>query len=773
MFKGPRRSFSKHVSAPCHNALVDDVGAIEQLVAAWQADPDQASKIAHTRAEVERPATYGSLEVPVAIGERLHGLGIDRLYRHQVDAIEGIRSGRDTVVVAGTASGKSLAYQIPIAETLEDDPEATALLLFPTKALARDQLRGITGLVPPEVGVAVYDGDTEARERKWAREKARVVLSNPDMLHVGILPNHGSWLRLLGGLRYVVVDEMHMMRGVFGSHVANVLGRLRRLASHHGARPTFVFTSATIGNPGELARWLAGRPVDVAFGDDSPRGPRRYVLWNPPMEDEESGERPSPLAEATSVFVDLVGADLPALLFTRSRKGTELTYRWATERLGPDQANRIAPYRAGYLPEQRRRVERGLSSGEIVGVTATNALELGIDIGGLDAVVSTGFPGTIASFRQQSGRAGRGDRESLTVLVAGEDALDQYYMTHAAELFDRSSEAVVVNPTNPAIREGHILCAAHELDLSPGDREYFSEDFEEAVNRLVQDDRLVLRDGRVFSGAGKSPASSIGLRSSGGAAYLIATEDGELLGEVDQDRAFSQCHQGAVYLHLGETYVVQRLDNELREIRVAQADPGYYTQPRVEKDLIVHTKIATKRVGALTAHHGIVDVESHVIGYRKKSTVTGEIIDSLPLDLPPRTLRTQGFWYEIPEAVLSSVSDDLTAAAGTMHAVEHAAIGLLPIFAVCDRWDVGGLSTVFHAQIAGPVFFIYDGYEGGTGIAPIGWEMGERHLAATLAALETCPCRSGCPSCVQSPKCGNFNDPLNKAGAIRLLQTVL
>jgi DEAD/DEAH box helicase domain-containing protein len=749
---------------------MDDVDAIGQVIAAWQADPERSPNIAHVRSEPERAAAYDDLDVHESVGKRLNELGIDRVYGHQARAIEAIRSGGDTVVVSGTASGKSLTYQIPIAEAVAADETATALLLFPTKALGRDQLQGLTRLLGTDVGVAVYDGDTDPRERKWVREKARVVLTNPDMLHVGILPNHRGWLRFLGGLRYVVVDEMHTLRGVFGSHVANVLARLRRLAAHHGSRPTLVFTSATIGNPGGLATWLAGRPVAVSAGDDAPRGPRRYVLWNPPMTDEEDGTRPSPLNEATSVFVDLVGADVSSLLFTRSRKSTELTYRWASERLGQERAARIAPYRSGYLPEQRRRVERGLSSGEIVGVTATNALELGIDIGGLDAVVATGFPGTIASFRQQSGRAGRGERESLTVLVAGEDALDQYYMTHVDDLFERSAEAVIVNPANPAIRDGHILCAAHELDLSPGDREYFSEDFEEVVNRLVQEDRLVLRDGRVFSGAGKSPATSIGLRSSGGRPYLIATEDGELLGELDEDRAFSQCHEGAVYLHLGETYVVRKLDTELREVRVVSAEPGYYTQPKVEKDLVIHRTIASKRVGGLRAHHGIVDVESHVIGFRKKSTSTGEIIDTLPLDLPPRTLRTQAFWYEIPETDLAAISADLNEAAGTMHAVEHAAIGLLPIFAVCDRWDVGGLSTVFHAQAGGPVFFIYDGYEGGTGIAPIGWEMGAQHLTATLVALETCPCRSGCPSCVQSPKCGNFNDPLNKAGAITLLR---
>lgn len=741
------------------------------VLAAWLDDDDTADAVAHIEEEPARPAQFADLAPPPppAVAARLAAAGIERLYRHQVAAIRSVRTGHHTVIVAGTASGKSLAYQLPIAETLASDPGATALLLYPTKALSRDQVRGLVAVATDDVVAAVYDGDTPADERRWIRTNANTVLTNPDMTHVGILPNHPAWARVLAGLRFVVVDELHTLRGAFGSHTALVLRRLRRLAAAHGADPTFVFTSATIGNPGELASSLIGADVAVVDQDTAPRSPRTVVLWNPPLEDEITGARGSALMEATGAFSDLVTAEVPTILFARSRKATELAFVRARERLDDRHAERIAPYRAGYRPEERREVEQRLASGSLLGVATTNALELGIDIGGLDAAVLSTFPGTVASFRQQIGRAGRSGADALAVLVAGQDQLDQYYMAHPGELFSRSAESVVVNPENPTIAAGHIQCAAHEAPLVPEDRAWFGDAFEEAVTSLVAEDQLGIREGRVFWKGGRSPAGGIDLRGIGGARYVIVDRDGDLLGTVDEGRAFSQNHEGAVYLHQGETYVVDQLDLAQREVRVHAAAPGSYTQTKVEKDLAITSIAATTRLGSVTVAYGLVDVETHVVEYRRKDLRTGTLLDSIPLDLPPRRFGTQAVWYAFPPDAFAMAGVAMTDVPGTLHAMEHCAIGILPVLAVCDREDIGGLSTPFHTGAGGPVFFIYDGYPGGTGIAPLAYDLAQRHVAATGDAIANCPCATGCPSCVHSPKCGNFNEPLDKAGAHRVL----
>jgi DEAD/DEAH box helicase domain-containing protein len=748
---------------------------IEAALQAWRADPEAVEAIVHERLEPGISGTYARLQpaLPERIVARLADHGIERLYRHQVTAIEDVRAGRDIVVAAGTASGKSLAYQLPIAESIDGDPATCALLLYPTKALSRDQLRGVGRLGSDELVGAVYDGDTDVEARRWIRRHANVVLTNPDMLHVGILPNHGAWARFLTNLRYVVVDELHVLRGVFGSHTAHVLRRLRRIAAGHGAHPTFVFTSATIGNPGELASGLIGRPVLVVDQDASPRGPRRHVIWNPEVEDPETGRRASSLGSATKVFSDLVSHDVSTILFARSRKAAELTYRWSRDRLDADRRARISSYRAGYLPEERRRIEQRLFAGELLGVTATNALELGIDVGGLDATIASTFPGTIASYRQQSGRAGRGSDLALSVLVAGQDALDQYYAAHPDRLYAGVPEAAVINPGNPAIADAHVQCAAAELPLKPDDRDYFGDEFEETVNRLVQAGTLGIRDGRVFWPGGRSPAATIDLRAAGGRRYVIVDDRGNLLGSVDEDRAFSQCHRGAVYLHRGDGYLVERCDIELAEVRVRREEVPYYTQPKSEKDLAIIDLGESKSLGHLTVRRGLVAVESQVVAFQRKEINTGAIIDTEPLDLPVRRLQTEAVWYEFPGTVLADADVDAAAAPGTLHAVEHAAIGVLPLFAICDRWDVGGLSAAAHPDTPGGVFFIYDGYDGGIGIATMAFAAAQEHLEATLDLVAACPCRGGCPSCVQSPKCGNFNEPLDKAGAIRLLGRAL
>jgi DEAD/DEAH box helicase domain-containing protein len=745
---------------------------VRDIISSWESDPETADRVVHVETLPATEAIFDPLELDEVVAGALALQGIEQLYRHQVAAIRSIRSGKHTVIAAGTASGKSLCYQVPIAEAVVADKAATSLLLFPTKALGRDQFRALHKFGVDRMIPAVYDGDTDDETRAWVRRHANVVLTNPDMLHIGILPGHGRWATFFRKLEYVVVDEVHVLRGIFGSHVGNVLRRLRRLAHYYGSDPTFIACSATIGNPGELTADLLGAPVHVVEQDTSPTGDKHIVLWNPEVEDED--ERRSALNEATSVFTDLVARDRHTIAFTRSRKGTELMYRWARERLDSDHAGRIAPYRAGYLAEERREVERRLFEGELLGVTATNALELGIDVGGLDAAVMTGFPGTVASFRQQAGRAGRSTDESLAVLVAGQDALDQWFMNHPAALFERPSEAAVINPRNPDVLASHIGCAAYEIPLEPTEAlEVFGEGVEDVAADLVAEGWLRPRAGRLLWAGRQSPAASVDIRTAGGPPFTILDERGQVVGSVDEGQVFSQAHPGAVYLHQGDSLIVEELDLEDRVVRTRRGEVGYYTQPDVETWVDVERIAESGHVGRLPHLHGLVEVESHVVGFKKKSIRDRSMISYEPLDLPTKTFTTQALWFEVPDDVISDAEVELADLPGTLHAAEHTSIGMLPLFAICDRWDVGGLSTNFHPTIGGAVWFIYDGYAGGSGIAPIGWRSGDRHLRATLQALRDCPCSMGCPSCVQSPKCGNFNDPLDKAGAIRLLAAAL
>lgn len=749
------------------------LGQMDAVVKTWLDDPDLASRIAHIEVEPARSAAYQDLELSQTIRAGLNDLGVDRLYRHQAEAVEHIRSGRNTVLVAGTASGKSLAYQLPIAEAVEAEPKTTALALYPTKALAQDQLRGFGRLGLTRLVAATYDGDTDRDQRSWVRRHANVLLTNPDMLHIGILPNHKRWADFFHRLRHVVVDEMHMLRGVFGTHVAMTLRRMRRIAAHYGSEPTFVFTSATVGNPGELAAALIGQEVTVIDEDASPAGRKHWVLWNPPLDedDPDSGDRGSPITESADLMARVMAEGRPTITFARSRKATELIYTLVRDRLPPQLADRVAPYRGGYTPSDRRETEHRLFSGELMGVVATNALELGIDIGGLEAAILTTYPGTIASLRQQAGRAGRTREESLAVLVGGSDALDQYFMHHPAELFSRPPEAGVINPTNPLILDAHLTCAAYELPLKPSDRRFFGDEIEEAGARLVAAGRLRLGAEGLIWGRGGSPASSIGLRSAGGEPIaIIDGPQGELLGTVGRTQAYSQVHEGAVYLHQGASYLVHRLDLDRSEARVSEENLAYYTEPKEDKWIEVLETTEAGHIGPLGLAHGRVRVESQVTGYRRKSRRGGENLGMEYLDLPPQVFETQAFWITVPDDLFTEAEIGPEEVPGTLHAAEHAAIGMMPLFAICDRWDIGGLSTPFHPDLEmGAGWFIYDGHPGGAGIAPIGYARAEELLRATRRTIEDCPCASGCPSCVQSPKCGNFNDPLDKAGAAGLL----
>ena len=739
---------------------------------------DPCGPLVHVHRVGPRAAVTGVLEhpLPAEVADRL---GVESLWAHQARAIDLARAGRSVVVATGTASGKSLCYQAPLAEAAAlPVRRGTSLLVFPTKALAHDQLRALSAREFPGVVAGAYDGDTGNEERAWIRRHATTVLTNPEMLHSGVLPHHDRWATFLGRLRYVVVDELHVFRGIFGSHVAHLLRRLRRLCHHYGADPTFVCCSATIGQPDRLASALCGLPVEAVVDDGSPAAERLVAVWNPPPLDEVTGARVSPNGETAGLVAELVRSGQKTIAFCRGRRATEVVAADVRRRLPSRLRRRVAPYRGGYLAEERRAIEDQLFGGHLDGVVATSALELGIDVAGLDAVVLNGFPGTIASFRQQAGRAGRAGRPSAAVLVAGSDQLDQWMAAHPQELVDRAPEPVVVNPGNPFVADAHLRCAAHEKPLTHADERYWPGLLDDVVLRLALDDQVVVHErgrGRgpqaLYTGGGW-PSHGVGLRVGAGGQVALRTADGEAVGTVELARACEQAHPGASYLHAGQSWRVVDLDLDGRTAVVEPDDGGSYTVARTDVAIHVTACDARRRVGALEVGLGPVEVHQQVTGYQRKDTLTGESLGVVPLDLPRSTLTTRAFWYLVPEELLEAAGVDRRAAPGALHAAEHAGIGVLPLFTICDRWDVGGVSTLHQPDIGGPAIVIYDGYQGGAGVAELGYEAAERHVRTTADVIEACACRDGCPSCVQSPKCGNGNDPLDKAGALALLHQV-
>jgi DEAD/DEAH box helicase domain-containing protein len=688
------------------------------------------------------------------------------LYRHQALAWEAAARGEHVIVTTGTASGKTLAFNLPVLDAIAREPATRALYLYPTKALAQDQARALAGFGLAAVRPAIYDGDTEAERRGQIRRRANVVLTNPDMLHVGVLPHHDRWADALHNLRYVVVDEAHVYRGVFGSHVGNVLRRLRRLARVYGADPHFLLASATIANPAELARSLLGLDVTVVSEDGAPRAERTIALWNPPLVDEELGQRASELGEAARLMAGLVSHGLKTICFAKSRRAAELIHRFTRERVDAATAARLAPYRAGYTPGQRRDIERRLVEGELLGVTATNALELGIDIGLLDAAISVGFPGTVASLRQQWGRAGRRDH-GLAVLVASEDALDQFFMREPEALLDRRVEAAILDAANPRVLDGHVLAAAYEAPLDDADRDVLGE---AALERAAQLPELHHAGGRWIWSGRDYPAARTSLRSTTpDAVNVVDVTTGTLLGIVEREKAYGTVHDGAVYLHLGDQYRVQKLDLQARAAFVEPFAGPEYTQPKKETTTAIERVARSERRLGLDVFFGDVTVTEQVVAYQRKSVADGSTIEVVPLDLPEVTFETEAIWY-LPEPEQLAGLEEMPRLLGTLHAAEHAMIALLPLWAMCDRWDIGGLSTNVHFQTGRPTVFVYDGHPGGVGIAERGFEAFEGWVEDTARLLASCPCADGCPSCVQSPKCGNLNEYLDKDGARTFLE---
>jgi DEAD/DEAH box helicase domain-containing protein len=810
------------------------------MIEPWSAVLDEARDDGRlVRQAHEGPGEATLVEIPeelhpdVVAG--LHRAGIEQLYAHQAQALASAWE-RTTIVTTGTASGKSLCFNLPTLDALCRDAFSRALYLYPTKALAQDQARAINAFgLTKQVRPAIYDGDTPRDTRGDIRRRANVVLTNPDMLHVGILPHHGAWERLFSHLRIVVVDEAHVYRGVFGSHVANVLRRLLRVAAAYGSEVRVLLASATIANPLELAERLTGLDdVGVIDDDGSPTPRRQIAMWNPPLTDEALGARRSALGEAAELLARLVREGSRAICFMKSRKGVELLARMVREdlqRSDPDLAELVAAYRAGYTAQQRRELEARLTGGELRAVITTDALELGIDIGELDAAVVVTFPGTVAALRQMWGRAGRRGK-GLAVYVAGEDALDQFFCRHPDEFLERAVEAAILDHESAQIHQAHLLCAAYEGPLEGSDAEFFGPRWEAHAEALVSAGLLRKRVARRDSnGAGTSsgerngrgpghqgieplyggareqyvlrrpdeyPAAKVSLRSSSPDSFAIVdVSSGELLGQTETARAHSTIHDGAIYLHQGRSYEVRELDLEHRRALVAPFDGDWYTQPKRETDTNIERLLDRREALGVTLSFGEVSVTETVLGYQRKRLADHAQMDLVMLDLPQTSFSTQALWFELDGATLTGlagampVSGDMAgrgdrrevtvndrtipmdALLGSLHATEHAQIAVLPLIAMCDRWDIGGLSTNVHPQTGGPTIFIYDGHPGGIGITRLAYQRFEELSRDAHRLIAECPCKSGCPSCVQSPKCGNLNEPLSKAGARVLLETML
>ena len=757
---------------------------VDRLAAA----PGREERLTHLERLPARPgstAPWPTWAAPPVV-DAFVARGIEQPWRHQAAAADAAHDGQHVVLATGTASGKSLAYQLPaLTACLErrgprGQRGATTLYLAPTKALAQDQLVGLSSL-GLDVRVTTHDGDSGRDQRDWARDHAEYVLTNPDMLHRSLMPAHERWSRFLAACEFVVVDECHHYRGVFGAHVAQVLRRLRRICASYGSHPTFVLASATVAEPEVHARRLTGLDVLPVTGDASPRGEVSLALWQPPMT-SFTGENGAPLRRAASsevadLLADLVAEGVRTLAFIRSRRGAEqvaMTARGLLAEVDATLAKRVASYRGGYLPEERRAIEAALRSGELIGLAATNALELGIDISGLDAVLMAGFPGTRAALWQQVGRAGRGAGDALGVLVARDDPLDTYLVTHPEVLLGQPVEATVFDPSNPYVLGPHLCAAAQEIPLTEADLPTFGPTARDVVDSLTHAGLLRRRPRGWFWTDRRRACDLADIRSSGGSpVQLVESGTGRVVGTVDASSAHSTAHEGAVYMHRGETWLVESLDLDEHVAVIGRAEPAYSTTAREITDITIVVEREHQRWGDCRLSFGEVDVSHQVVSYLMRRQPGGEILGEEPLDLPERRLRTSSVWWTVPQHALDEAGLTARDLPGSAHAAEHCAIGLLPIFATCDRWDIGGVSTALHADTGMLTVFVYDGHPGGAGFAERGFGAAREWLVATRETIEACACDEGCPSCVQSPKCGNQNNPLDKLGAIALLDVLL
>lgn len=765
-------------SLPCghppyyHPGLVES--SVSDYVSSLLQSESMAPQVADHRELPGKKARFAEPRRPFAapVRQALDMLGIETLYAHQAEAADHIRAGHHVVVATPTASGKTFCYNLPIMEHCLGDPEAHALYLFPLKALAQDQLRAfneLAGLMPGEhrPTAAIYDGDTTQYKRgKIRNDPPNVILSNPEMVHLSMLPHHASWASFLSGLTHIVVDEVHTYRGVMGSHMAMVFRRLLRLCEYYGARPTFIFCSATIGNPVELCRMLTGLDVHPILESGAAQGGRHMIFLNP-----DAG----PANAAIQLLRSALARNLRTIVYCQSRKLTELIALWATEKSGKYKS-RISAYRAGFLPEERREIESRMASGELLAVISTSALELGIDIGGLDVCIMVGYPGTVMATLQRGGRVGRALRESAVALVAGEDALDQYFMRHPEDFFSRPPESAMLNPHNPVVMDRHLICAAAELSLRPGESFLREPEIGERVRELVASgDLFEVKDGDVVSHR-KRPHRDVDLRGAGKSMHIQDCtgnpEKPAIIGTIDNHRAYREAHPGAVYLHRGQTYVITHMDPGTLTVKAEKKRVGYYTKPRGSKDTEILEVLDSGACFGTAVYFGRLRVTERITGYEKRSVRGGKLLGIMPLDLEPLVFETEGMWFEIPHAVRQRCEEEFLHFMGGIHAFEHAAIGMLPLLVMTDRNDLGGISTPMHEQVQGAAVFIYDGMPGGAGLTRQAFRKAEEVLETTLRTITECPCDLGCPSCVHSPKCGSGNRPIDKRAAQFVLEAI-
>lgn len=716
-------------------------------------------------------AVYGvDSALPAEIQALLPLLGVDRLFRHQVEAMGKIRQGANVLVATPTASGKSLIYNLAVLEALLKNPGSRALYLFPLKALEQDQLKSLSLLVDHfakrKISASIYDGDTSPYRRKQIRARVpEILVTNPDMLHTGILAYHRGWEKLFENLHFVVLDEVHTYRGIFGSHMNQIIRRLKRLCALYGSRPQFILLSATVNNPRAFGESLVEEPVEVITQSGSPRSGRHLLFMNPVS---------SPNFSAAKLFTHCIQNGFRTIAFTQARKITELIHVWVS-RLSPHLRSKISSYRAGFMPGERREIESKLAKGELLGVVSTSALEMGIDIGYLDICLLVGYPGTMITTWQRGGRVGRSGRESLIILVAKPDALDQYFIKNPDQFFERPFESALLDPHNPFVVEAHLPCAAAEKPLSLQDSPWWPRDLSRHLETLeVQGLLTRSAEGEpAWYSARKNPHQGVNIRGVGESFTIFEEETGQAVGTVDGLRALKECHPGAVYLHRAQQHLIQVLDLEKHDIIARPTGLHYFTRALSEKETEILEVLESKPAGQFIVREGRVKVTERVTGYEKRALPGQELLGVFSLDLPAQTFESLGFWIEIENPLQQFVEGKGLHFMGGIHAIEHAAIGIFPLFALCDRNDIGGICYTHHPQIGKSAIFIYDGHPGGVGLAQHGFRVVQELLEQTLELLKTCECEDGCPSCIHSPKCGSGNKPLDKKAAVIVLEFLL
>ena len=747
-------------------------GSVADYLAALKASPRLGQQVIHHEELAEHPAVFGKnrIDWPKPLGDALKQMGIDALYQHQVNATDAVRRGENVIASTPTASGKSLIYNLPVFEQIMRAPDSTALYLFPLKALAQDQLRSIvefSSLLPHELQptASIYDGDTTAYQRKKLRDRPpNILITNPDMLHLSMLGYHPTWSGFFARLTHVILDEVHTYRGIFGSHMAWVLRRLKRICAYYGSRPQFILSSATVANPDELAHDLLGEEATVISESGAPRAKRNFIFINPL---DSAATTASLLIEAS------LKRGLRTIVYTQSRKLTELVSIWTQQRLGKLSA-KLTSYRAGYLPEERREIEARLSDGSLLGVIATSALELGIDIGDLDICILVGYPGTVMTTWQRGGRVGRKQNESLIILVALEDSLDQHFMRNPKDFFSRAVESTVLNPSNKTIAKKHLICAAAEQPIKTDEALLEDGAVRQVVAELAEEASLLLTaDEKYWVGARKYPHREVDLRGTGRTFVIRNNTDGSALGEIDFMRCFKECHPGAVYLHRGRTWLITDLDLETHEVTAVRKNVNYFTRTMGSKTTEILKIYNTVEKNNCRVSFGCLRVTDTVTGFQRRLVAGQKLISMEQLDLPPLVFETEGLWIEIPEAVQKRIEHEQYHFMGGIHALEHGAISIFPLLVLCDRNDVGGIAHLFHEQLSKAAVFIYDGYPGGVGLSRKAFEKIDQLLSLTQKAIGDCPCELGCPSCVHSPKCGSGNRPIDKQSALEILAALL